>query len=339
MGARMLDELEDYQFVAACDLIPERAEEAASVLGEGVTAYTDFAEMLESEKPDVVYIATNTQPRARLTIAAAEAKVPGIIAEKPMAMSMGEAKTMVEATDKHGSKLIVTHQRRMGSDLLELKDRIDEGAIGDIRLIRTENAGDMLSDGTHAIDSMRWLAGGVAAKWVLGQIFRVLPGLVGQPLSDEFKNHDGFRFGHPVESGALGVIEFENGVRGEIYTGRARQKSRAYQDYEIFGTQGRLWRPGDKGAPPRLWAEGMTGWEDVTIRPENERPNAMTAAWIAFARYLREGGEHPLSGAEALRDHELVMAIYESARLNRRLDLPLEQNAFPLQLMIDEGRA
>ena len=32
------------------------------------------------------------------------------------------------------------------------------------------------------------------------------------------------------------------------------------------------------------------------------------------------------------------MAIYESARLHRRVRLPLEQERFPLELMIETGR-
>ena len=240
VGSRHILDLDPYHFAGACDLVPERAEEAASKLGAGVNAYTDFGEMLRTEQPDVVYIATNTQPRPKLAIAAAEAGVRGIIAEKPMAMSMGEAREMVEAVAKHGGRMIVLHQRRMGSDLLEMRSLIEEGAIGDVRLIRTECAGDMLSDGTHAVDSLRWLAGDAEATWVLGQVFRVLPGPDGEPVSEEFKNHDGFRFGHPVESGAMGVIQFSTGLRGEVYTGRARQKSRAYQDYEAFGEEGQL---------------------------------------------------------------------------------------------------
>ena len=43
-------------------------------------------------------------------------------------------------------------------------------------------------------------------------------------------------------------------------------------------------------------------------------------------------------GESALKGHEIVMAIYESARTRSRIELPLKQDAFPLQVMVDEGQ-
>lgn len=243
---------------------------------------------------------------------------------------------MVDACERNGTRLIVTHQRRMGSDMVELRALIEEGAIGDVYLVRASCAGDMLSDGTHAFNSVRWLLGDEPARWLLGQVFRRLPPEDG-PVDRGFEGHTGFRFGHPIESGTISVVQFESGVRGEVFTGRARLADRPYQDYEIFGTDGRLWRPGDRD-PSRVWTAEDSGWREVQIRPENRRENAMTEAWRTFADYLPDGGDHPLSGDKALCDHELVMAVYESARVNDRIEFPLEQDEFPLQLMIDEGR-
>ncbi len=335
---RRLGDLQEYEVVGVCDLIEDRVEEAAEGLG-GVSGYTDFSEMLDAEEPDVVFVATNTPPRAELTIAAAEAGVPGIIAEKPMAMSMGEARAMVDACERNGTRMIVTHQRRMGSDMVELRALIEEGAIGEVYLVRASCAGDMLSDGTHAFNSVRWLLGDEPAVWLLGQVFRRLPSEE-EANAPEFDGHTGFRFGHPVENGTISSIQFESGVRAEVFTGRARLPERAYQDYEVFGTKGRLWRPGDRD-PSRIWTEDDSGWREVEIRPAHRREDrmgAMPEAWKAFADYLRYGGDHPLSMDKALRDHELVMGVYESARVTGRIEFPLEQGEFPLQLMIDEGR-
>jgi predicted dehydrogenase len=62
------------------------------------------------------------------------------------------------------------------------------------------------------------------------------------------------------------------------------------------------------------------------------------ANYEQFARMILEGADHPLSGASALKDLELVMAIYEAARLRDKIELPLQQEQFPLQVMIDEGQ-
>ena len=53
--------------------------------------YTDVEEMLAKEDLDIVSITTWQGPRAEATVAAAKAGVKGIIGEKPMAASLGQA--------------------------------------------------------------------------------------------------------------------------------------------------------------------------------------------------------------------------------------------------------
>ena len=84
-------ELEDYQLVALCDLNEELAKTTAEKF-PGAKAYTDMTAMLKAEKPDVVAIATPNDSHAKLTIQVAEFGVKGICCEKPMSVSLGEAK-------------------------------------------------------------------------------------------------------------------------------------------------------------------------------------------------------------------------------------------------------
>ncbi|MGH8017531.1 MAG: hypothetical protein ACREIA_04465 [Opitutaceae bacterium] len=60
----------------------------------------------------------------------------------------------------------------------------------------------------------------------------------------------------------------------------------------------------------------------------------------AFAKLVRgERDTHPLGVDSALATHEILMAIYESARLHERVHLPLAQESFPLDLILAETRA
>ncbi len=165
---------------------------------------------------------------------------------------------------------------------------------------------------------------------------------------------------HPIESGGFGVIGFESGLRAEIACGDMREERRTYQDYELFGDRGRLWRTGDSRksnlfiqdresgtwtAETDEWAykpvpapDGERGaWRPVEPEPIFEG-NAIAEGYRRFARMIHEGAEHTMSGEIALRGFELVMAVYESARLNRRIRMPLRQDRFPLEIMIEEGR-
>ena len=74
--------------------------------------YTDFEEMCQKEELDIVSITTWQSVRAEPTIAAAENGALGVITEKPMAASVGDAQDMMDACEKHGTKLVVGHQRR-----------------------------------------------------------------------------------------------------------------------------------------------------------------------------------------------------------------------------------
>ena len=66
--------------------------------------------------------------------------------------------------------------------------------------------------------------------------------------------------------------------------------------------------------------------------------NVIRDAYHAFARTVCEGADHPLSGENALRGFQVVMGIYESARLRTKVELPLKQSRFPLEMMIDAGQ-
>jgi predicted dehydrogenase len=149
----------------------------------------------------------------------------------------GEGRAMSEACRRHGTALVVNHQRRTAAVFHEMRRLMESGAIGRVQLIRGGCQGDILSDGTHLIDTIRYLVGDAEAKWVFGQVYR-------RPDDSDESGQSGFRYGHAVESGAYGLIEFENGIRAEIHTGKVHVKGRHYQDYEIFGSEGVCGAPG-----------------------------------------------------------------------------------------------
>ena len=85
--------------------------------------------MCQKEDLDIVSITTWQSVRAEPTIAAAENGVLGVITEKPMAASVGDAQDMMDACEKNGTKLVVGHQRRFTGQNCEARRLIQEGAI------------------------------------------------------------------------------------------------------------------------------------------------------------------------------------------------------------------
>ncbi len=334
--AKVMAALDDYDVVAVCDLDEEVSRKVAGDLGN-VRTYTDYDEMLAAESPEVVAVATPNTSHAELTVKAAQSGALGVCCEKPMATCMEEVRRMLNACRESGTRLIVNHQRRMGRPLVRMRRLIEEGAVGDLYLLRGTCAGDVLSDGTHLINSLRSLMADEPVKWVLGQVYREEPD-PDEQQADGYHTSGGYRYGHPVETGAMATFEFESGVRAEILCGQVRFPGRSYQDYEVFGTMGRLWRRGDRAEPPVLIRDEQAGgWRPVADAEEPDRRRPMRESYTAFARLIRTGGTHPLIGESAAADTEVIMAIYESARTNSKISLPLQQPAFPLPLIL-QGR-
>jgi UDP-N-acetyl-2-amino-2-deoxyglucuronate dehydrogenase len=338
--AKAMAQLPDYEVVAVCDIDEERANQLANELGTAVP-FVSYAKMLREVQPEVVAIATPTALHAEQTFMAIESGVKGICCEKPMATNLADAKRMVSLCKERGIPLIVNHQRRMGKEMVAARQLIEQGAIGEVLLIRANCAGDFLTDGTHAVDSALWLLGDPEVEWVFGQI--------------EIPEKPKWRYGHLVENSATAVFQTANGVRVEIFCGEVRERFRAYQDYEVVGTKGQLWRTGDQPLPNLFIQDEKGGtWSpkvvDGHLRPVPDekgiwRPveveaddaiGAMKRSYQLLAKMVREGVgiDHPLSAEKALRGFEVVMAVYESARLHKRIRLPLEQEKFPLELMM-----
>lgn len=306
----------------------------------GAKAYTDYDTMLRDAKPDVVALATGPVPRAKMTIAAVEAGVRGVYAEKPMAVGLGEARAMVKACEERGAALVINHQRRMMPVFRTMRRLIAEGAIGRLETVRAACAGDILGDGTHSVDLMRHLTGDAECAWVFGQVYREPP-KPGEAAAQGTQPSGGFRYGHAIETGGIAVMGFAGNVRGELYTGEMRS-SPYYQDIQAIGSEGRLWRAGDQATVPLLIQDTKSGWRQAPIdevhEPQALHGGLMQQIFRMFHDSITQGTPHPMSGASALKGHEILSAIHESSRRRAKIALPLAEEHFALQRMIDDGQ-
>jgi myo-inositol 2-dehydrogenase/D-chiro-inositol 1-dehydrogenase len=133
-------------------------------------------ELLARADVDAVVVATPV-PSHRPMVEAAATAGKHILVEKPMTGTRADADAMVAAADAAGVRLAVVSQHRFRGAPMAARAAIDEGRIGDIRMIRVfgPNAGwDIPADawnsdraqvspymdwGAHACDIVRWLTG------------------------------------------------------------------------------------------------------------------------------------------------------------------------------------
>jgi predicted dehydrogenase len=331
-----------FQLDAVCDCDPARLAAVAVEAGAS-RVYSDYHEMLQRESLDAVVIATPTELHAPMTMLAAVSGVRGIYCEKPMAVSSLEARTMQAVCDRMGCKLMIGHQRRRSPAFITMKKEMDAGTIGDVVRIRGTCPGDMLSDGTHTVDTIRYLLGDADPEWILGALHRFPHGT---PLWGDHV-FTGRRYGHSIESG-MHILMSMAGVRVEILTGSLWEPGCGYQDIEVFGAKGSLRRAGDAADPALVLSAGGAS-RSVAI----PLVQTMDAAWKAdshgvsmagrsvvadeFADFVLTGGPHGMEGSNALKTHEIVMAAHESARLRQRLNFPLLQDRYPLDMMLEDG--
>ncbi|MCL1858291.1 MAG: Gfo/Idh/MocA family oxidoreductase [Oscillospiraceae bacterium] len=225
-----LKKLDNIEMVAFCDLIGERAQEAAKKYGSAdakvYVGENSYKKLLEDKTIDVVHVLTHNTMHSPITCDALEAG-KHVLCEKPMAVSAIEAQKMVDAAKKTGKKLTIGYQGRHRPDSLYLKSEAEAGTFGDIyyakatairrRAVPTwgvfldgekQGGGPLIDIGTHALDLTLWTMNNYKPKFCMGTTYHKLNNQThaGNPWGD----WDPAKF--TVEDSAFGFIVMEDGA-------------------------------------------------------------------------------------------------------------------------------
>ncbi|MEK4297894.1 Gfo/Idh/MocA family oxidoreductase [Oceanobacillus sp. FSL W8-0428] len=125
---------ENVEITAVCDIVGERAEEAAAKYQ--AKAYTDYKTLLKEESIDAVSVCLPNYLHAPVSIDALNTGAH-VLCEKPMATSIEEADKMIEAAERNGKKLMIGHNQRFVASHQKAKELIESGAIGKVYSFRT----------------------------------------------------------------------------------------------------------------------------------------------------------------------------------------------------------
>ena len=222
-----LKNLPDVSVVAFCDIIKERAEEAAKKFGaEGARVYTDYRELLADPEVETVHVCTPNRSHSFITVDALDAG-KHVICEKPMAINSVEAKKMLDAAKRNNRVLTIGYQSRQRDDSLYMKKEAEEGTFGDIyyanaiairrRAVPTwgvfldeyeQGGGPLIDIGTHALDLTLWMMDNYKPKMVVGTKYK--------KLGDQKNTANAWGDWDPekytVEDSAFGFVVMENGA-------------------------------------------------------------------------------------------------------------------------------
>jgi predicted dehydrogenase len=181
--------------------------------------YDDADGLINDPDINAVYIATPPDSHAEYTLKTAKAGKP-VYVEKPMARNYQECLEMIEACEKEGVPLFVAYYRRMLPNFLKIKSLVDEGTIGDIRLVDVKLYKTLTPDIVGA--------GNSSENW------RVFPEIAGGGYFYDLASHQldflDYLFGpteeargfahnqaglYPAEDIVTGSFRFSNGILGQ----------------------------------------------------------------------------------------------------------------------------
>jgi len=173
--------------VAVADPNETAARQAAEEL-EIDSWYGDYAQALSDDRIQAVVVVTPTAYHKEIVVAAARAG-KHVLCEKPMAMNTAECDAMIEACARAKVKLQIAFMRRFDESFVEAKRQVEEGAIGDVVLVKSltrgpskpqswmydlkKSNGPLAEVNSHDIDTLRWFAGSeFASVHAIGGNFR-----------------------------------------------------------------------------------------------------------------------------------------------------------------------
>ncbi|MGC1520224.1 MAG: Gfo/Idh/MocA family oxidoreductase [Steroidobacteraceae bacterium] len=119
--------------------------------------FGSYEQLLADREIDAVYVPLPNSLHAEWSIAAARAG-KHVLCEKPLAATAGEARAMFEAARQHGVHLAEGYPYRAQPQTLKLRELLEGGVIGDVRLIQATFGFTLGTGGNIRLDPR--LAGG-----------------------------------------------------------------------------------------------------------------------------------------------------------------------------------
>jgi len=316
----------DANLVAVADVKENRAKKYAE--DYHCDWYADYQALLERQDIDVVNIATWSGLHAQMSIDALRAG-KHVIVEKPMALKVEDANEMIRVAKDQNRKLCVVLQNRYNPPMQDLKQAIDQHRIGKlllgsvtVRWFRPQeyyeddwhgtlsmDGGALMNQSIHHIDAMQWL--------------------MGAPVS-VFADTDTLAHTMEAEDVGVGVVRFASGALGVIEGSTVTFPQNLEASIALFGQCGSLKVGGTALNRKEIWKiEGELEKETEIIRQEQLDPPSVYGygherVIADMVNAVRDDREPETNGFEGRKSVVMVLAMYESARTQKPVDLPQE---------------
>jgi predicted dehydrogenase len=296
--------------IASRDL--EKGKAAAKKLGIA-QVHGSYEELLADPEIEAIYNPLPNHLHVPWSIKAAEAG-KHVLCEKPVALNVAEAKTLLAARDKAGVKIGEAFMVKTHPQWLRVKALVASGVLGElksilggfsyfnndpanVRNVLEWGGGGMLDIGCYPIMTSRWMFEEEPSR-VLGLIER-------DPVTR-------------VDRVASVMMDFPSGQ--SVFTCGTQLVS--YQRMHFMGTKGRIEIRIPFNAPPDRPCEifvddGRDVFGGGMVTEEIPTCDQYTLQGDAFSRAIREGGEVPVPLEEAIGNMAAIDAVFRSAETGK----------------------
>ncbi|MDP6542431.1 MAG: Gfo/Idh/MocA family oxidoreductase [Phycisphaerae bacterium] len=285
----------------------------------GCVACGRYEEMLEDPLIDgVVVMSSNVAHEKDVTLAAARGK--HVFVTKPIATTIPAARGMIEACVRNDVILGVGHQTRREPALRKLKEILDSGELGAVRLVEanysTPNGfkaaegnwrwaeeecpgGVLILIGIHSIDTLQYLLG---------------------PINRVVSWHDNGGVEEADSWVTATLLEFDSGLRG--YLGCSYVSGFSHW-IKVYGTRKNAFfsELGGLVLTEDSWEEGQVR-QTVAAGANVTAPMPAVVEEIGeFARCIRTGENPEIGGEAALHNLAVVLAAVESDKSGKPIEI------------------
>ncbi len=309
--APTIKEARDTKLVAV--LSRDKARAAAFAKEHGIERACDrLDELLRAPEVDVIYIASPNSLHAPQTIKAAEAG-KHVFCEKPMAPTLEECRSMIEACQKHGVKLGLALQYRQHPAHIKAREIVVSGKLGQLLFANAQvekpspwipgwyyepgmaGGGAMYLVGVHRIDLLRF---------ILGCEVEEVSAFIGEQPPER-----------PYEETVVGMFRLDNGAYGTLHF--VLNIPHGANHLEVHGSRASLFCIDTSNLQQGRSESGgelLLKNDIATTRYQFQETNPYKDEIEDFNRCVKEGGEPLATGMDGLRASEISIALFESGR-------------------------
>jgi predicted dehydrogenase len=277
---------------------------------------------------DVVLLGSPTFQHRDQTLAAAAAG-KHVFTEKPIAATLDEIDDMIRACREAGTLLGVNAVTRYRRGVRMAKRLVDDGEIGQIRMVRhtyahtfgsyatpdhwildPRSGSPFVDQGAHCNDAIRWFVGADAAQ--------------------AFARYDSYTGTQPTGQSAMVTFLFRNGVMCQIWASyelpQPLDPDKWTGDYMFVGSKGII----DVQYRGLLRIQRGNGWETLYTHPPVRQPDPDESFAYPYAEQVQDfvkaivtGGRPEVTGDDARHGIEMGLAADRSAATGKVVHLPL----------------